>query len=73
MIDYDDGTAYAGKGEHYHCYGYVTIKVYVSFDCNDLDNSYDEALDEALVEIVNDEYEIENSDCLEIEVRSDEE
>ena len=28
----EDGITYASAGEHYHVSGYVTVKVYVSFD-----------------------------------------
>lgn len=68
--DYDDGTVSLSRGEHYHVSGYVTVKVYVSFDTNyEPDES---GWDADLMDAIEfDDWEIENDDELDIEIEDD--
>lgn len=68
--DYDDGTVSLCRNEYYHVSGYVTVKVYVSFDTNyEPDESgYDEDLMDA---VSNGDWEIEDDSDLDYEIESD--
>ena len=68
----EDGITYASAGEHYHVSGYVTVKVYVSFDTDyeaDAPKFEAELQDEVSMF---DEWEIEDDSDLEWEIEEDE-
>ena len=68
----EDGITYASAGEHYHVSGYVTVKVYVSFDT---DHEADDPKFEAELQdevSMFDEWEIEDDSDLEWEIEEDE-
>ena len=68
----DDGITYASAGEHYHVSGYVTVKVYVSFDTDyEADDPKFEAELQDEVSMF-DEWEIEDDSDLEWEIVEDE-
>ena len=68
--DNDDGTVSLSRDEHYHVSGYVTVKVYVSFDTNyEPDES---GFDIDLMDAVSDgDWEIEDDCDLDYEIESD--
>lgn len=70
--DPNDGITYRSKGEHYHVSGYVTVKVWVSFDTyNEPDESgYDADLMDAVAD--GEIEEIEDDSGLEFEIEDDE-
>ena len=68
----EDGITYASAGEHYHVSGYVTVKVYVSFDtAYEADDPKFEAELQDEVSMF-DEWEIEDDSDLEWEIEDDE-
>lgn len=68
----EDGITYASAGEHYHVSGYVTVKVYVSFDTDyEADDPKFEAELQDEVSMF-DEWEIEDDSDLEWEIVEDE-
>lgn len=69
--DPEDGTVSRTRGEHYHVTGYVTVKVWVSFDTwNEPDDSgYDADLMDA---VADGEWEIEDDSELDFEIEDDE-
>lgn len=68
--DPEDGITYRSRGEHYHVSGYVTLKVYVSFDTDyEPDESgYDVDLMDAIADV---DWEIDDDSGLEFEIESD--
>ena len=68
----DDGITYASVGEHYHVSGYVTVRVYVSFDTDyePDDSKFDEQLRDEVSMF--DDWEIEDDSDLEYEIEGDE-
>ena len=68
----EDVITYASAGEHYHVSGYVTVKVYVSFDTEyEADDPKFEAELQDEVSMF-DEWEIEDDSDLELEIEEDE-
>ena len=74
-ISQEDGIWRASAGEHYHVSGYVTVKLYVSFDTGyDSDEAgFDSDLEEAVADVISDDYEIEDTGDLEWEIVEDDE
>lgn len=71
----DDGVTYLDGREHWHVSGYVTVKVWVSFDTHgepgDPDGRFDDDLYDALSDVICDDFEVEDSDGLDFEAEED--
>ena len=71
----DDGITYLNGGEHWHVTGYATVKVWVSFDTDgepgDPDDRFEDDLYAALSDVINDDFEVVESDGLELEAEED--
>ena len=74
-IGKEDGARYLGGNEHWHASGYVTVKVWVSFDTDGEpggpDDRFEDDLYEALSDVINDDFEVVESDGLELEAEAD--
>lgn len=70
-VNPDDGICYLDRNEHYHVTGYVTVKVWVDFETSSEpgDPDFEEDLNEAVADF--EDWEIEDSDDLDLEVEVD--
>ena len=73
-INQEDGVRHASAGEHYHVSGYVYVKLFVSFDTgyDSSEAGFDSDLEEAVADVISDDYEIEDTGDLEWEIVEDE-
>lgn len=72
-MDQDDGCTYLTQGEHWHVSGYVTIRVPVEFDTwgEPGESSFDRDLNDAIDDVTHCEWELVDSDDLDMEAESD--
>lgn len=67
----DDGCTYLDRNEEWHVTGYVTVKVYVDFTTTSEpgDQGFDDDLGDAVDDVVSGDYEIVDSDELDLEAQ----
>lgn len=72
-VNQDDGCTYLSSNEHYHVSGYVTLRVWVSFNTGSEpgDSGYDADLDKAVEDVVYSDWTLEDTSELVEEVEED--